>query len=73
MNLPRIFAQTDLFERATILFVVFALIALPAIGKWLTEHDDDGSDRRIAMFLAGLTAIGTIVVLVAAVLGPHPA
>lgn len=54
------------------LFVVVALVALPFIGRWLTEHDDEETEGRTAgMFLAGLTAVGVAVVLVAAVLGPH--
>ncbi|MGA3039037.1 MAG: hypothetical protein ABSE64_16355 [Vulcanimicrobiaceae bacterium] len=72
MNLARILAQVDPYERATVVFVILALIALPAIGKWVSEHDDERDGQTIAMVLAGLTAVGTVIVIVAAVLGPHP-
>jgi len=56
------------------LFMVAALIALPIIGRWLTEHDDEEADgRTIGFFLTGLTAVGVFVVIVAVALGPHPA
>ena len=55
-------------------FVIVALIALPVIGRWLSEHDDEqeADGRTIAMFLTGLTAVGVAAVIVAAALGPHP-
>jgi hypothetical protein len=74
LNLGHVLTQIDLYERATMLFVVLALIALPFIGRWLTERDvdEEAHGRTIAMFLTGLTAVGVVVVLVAAALGPHP-
>jgi hypothetical protein len=72
LNLARILAQIDPYERATVVFVILALIALPFVGKWMSEHDEERDGRTIAMFLAGFTAVGTVIVIVAAVLGPHP-
>ncbi|HTX02048.1 MAG TPA: hypothetical protein VMD07_00095 [Candidatus Acidoferrales bacterium] len=72
MNVLSIFAQTDVYERATMLFVVLALIVLPFIGKWIAVHGEEHDERTIAMFLAGMTAVGTAIVIVCALLGPHP-
>jgi hypothetical protein len=73
LNFARIIAQIDTFERSTIVFIIVALIVLPAVGRWMTEHDDESDGRRAAIFLAGLTALGTVVIIAAAVFGPHPA
>lgn len=74
LNLLRIFAQIDLYELATMLFIVVALIVLPLIGRWLSEHDDEELDgRTIGFFLTGLTAVGVLTVIVAVAVGPHPA
>jgi len=54
------------------LFVVLALIVLPFIGKWIAVHGEEHDERTIAMFLAGMTAVGTAIVIVCALLGPHP-
>ena len=73
MNFTRIIGHVDTFERATVLFIIVALVVLPAISRWLSDHDDESDGQRAAVFLAGLTAVGTLLVIVAAILGPHPA
>jgi len=73
LNLWHIFAQIDLYERATMLFIIVALIVLPLIGRWLSEHDDEEVDgRAIGLFLTGLTAVGVLTVIAAVAMGPHP-
>jgi hypothetical protein len=62
----------DTFAKAAVAVLVVLIVSLLARSRWVTDRDEGRDERTLVGLLLGLTAAGVAVVIVAAILGPHP-
>jgi len=70
------FASVDGFAKAAALVTILLLLSLmfPPVHRWIvSREDDDRSGVAFGGILLALTVAGVAAVIVAAILGPHPA